>query len=320
MQRPDHLRLKMEPRNLNTSMSGPSSSSSLSADPDDKWSKVFSKTKQSYTKQQQQPSNSNQDVRNTFDGLKLDDQNQNSNASGNMAATKDKRTLISKVPSDSKLSEKEILLKQQQEQALKTKNLDAEKRKQEKEVALLKVKVAAEEKSLIEAKMSELAEELINTNLKGDEIKNYTNEMSVKPTSASVVRAVLKRQTTANILWLNDTEYGVVIKNLIRDTDDKVNVLFAVQEFCHGLKFPKIDVKGTQRNLIEVIFQLLFKKEIIDDSSFLAWAEDDRDFLGRVNAIVQTTNFIQLLTADDDEDDDEFEEEEDVDRPREIVK
>ena len=318
MQRPDHLRLKMEPRNSITSMSGPSSSSSLSADPDDKWSKVFSKTKQSYTKQPQQPTNSHQDVRNTFDSLKLDDQN--SNASGNVAASNDKRTLISKAPSDSKLSEKEILLKQQQEQALETKKIEAEKRKQEKEAALLKVKTAAEEKSLMAAKMSELAEELINTNLKGDEIKNYANEMSVKPTSASVVQAVLKRQPTASILWLNDTEYGIVIKHLIRDTDDKINVLFAVQGFCHGLKFPKIDVKGTPRNLIEVIFQVLFKKEIIDDSSFSAWAEDDRDSLGRVNAIVQTTNFIQLLTADDDEDDDEFEEEEDVDRPREIIK
>lgn len=315
MQRPEHLRLKIESRSLTTPNSGLSSSSALSVDPDvDKWSKVFSKTKQSYTKQQQ-PSSSNQDIRHSLNDLKLDDHNQNNSASSSMITSNEKRSLTSTVRNDTKMKEdKEALLKQQ-DQVLKI--LEAEKRKQEKDAALLKVKSATEEKRLMEAKMLELAEELVNTNLKGDEIKAHATQMSVKPTSASVILAILKRQSASNILWLNEAEYGIVIKYLIGEIEDKVNALFVIQEFCHRLKFPKIDIKGVSRNLIEVIFQMLFKKGIIDDSSFLAWADDDRDSQGRVNAIVQTTNFIQLFT--DDDDDDDFEEEEDVDRPREIV-
>ena len=312
-QRPDHMKLKLEPRSSNSSYPVSSTSNnSSSVDSDDKWSKVFSKSKQTNVPQSttrpQEPTRT-QDVRNTFNDLKIDS---DIGLSGNKNST----TQSDKVSTtDTKASNKENKVKQT-EQA-KSVNLDAEKKRLEKEEALKKSQILAEEQSLLEEKMLKYSEELLNTELKGEPIKEYAQKMETKPTAASLLKLLLPKLTDASITWLNDSEYGLVLKYLMGKIDDKVNSLFIIQDYCNRLKFPKIDVKGSQRSLIEVIFQLLFKKEIIDDLSFLQWADDERDSNGRMTAIVHTTNFMQLLT--DEEDDEDFEEEEDVDRPREIV-
>lgn len=305
MQRPDHLRLKIEPRS--TPVMQPSSttapiSNSNNALPDieDKWSKVFSnKSKQAPNQNFKQKESSNVfneveiEPRNNIKSLPKNDENNK---------VKAEKPIAIPIVTPTKPSAKE----------------SHEKQKLEKELASAKSKQDAEASALVEIEMSKLALELLNTKLKGEGIKEFAEKMETKPSCSSFVGEILKTQSANNfnILWLNDSEYGIVLKYLVK-SNDQVNTLFAIQNFCHTLKFPKIDIKGTQRSLIEVIFQLLFKKEIVDDSSFLSWADDERDSLGRVSAIVQTTNFIQLLTGDSDED---FEEEDDVDRPREIVK
>jgi hypothetical protein len=321
------MRIKLEPRSVDSAArgSGVSSTSSTSTgavDSDDKWSKVFSKNKQSNPppqQQQQQPTRS-EESQNAFHDLRSHD-NSNMNTRPSVAKTSSSTNQINaSSTTGTKASDKENVIKQQAAEQVKVSvNLDAEKRKLEKEAAQLKSKQLAEEQMLLDEKMLSLSQELLNSELKGESIKEYAEKMETKPTAAAFISAVFKREISneISVSWLNDSEYGIVVKYLVGKIADKVNFLFAVQEYCHNLKFPKIDVKGSPRNLIEVIFQLLFKKEIIDDAAFLAWADDERDSSGRVNAIVQTTNFIQLLTEEDEED---FEEEEDVDRPREIVK
>ena len=70
------------------------------------------------------------------------------------------------------------------------------------------------------------------------------------------------------------------------------------------------------------MFQVMYTNEIIDNEGFGAWSEDDNDEIpGKLNAVVQTTNFISMLSEVDDEEGEEDEEEEEfeVDATRETI-
>jgi hypothetical protein len=74
--------------------------------------------------------------------------------------------------------------------------------------------------------------------------------------------------------------------------------------------------------LIEVIFQLLYKNEILEHEAFSKWSDDDNltNITGKKDAAFQTVNFFTVLNEVSDEEYDEDEEEEEIDAPRETVK
>jgi hypothetical protein len=71
------------------------------------------------------------------------------------------------------------------------------------------------------------------------------------------------------------------------DSKAQCAFLFEIQNYCHSIKFPKIDVKDKSRYIIEIMFQVLYAEEIVDQGGIILWSEDDNDVIpGRLNAIV----------------------------------
>ena len=69
--------------------------------------------------------------------------------------------------------------------------------------------------------------------------------------------------------------------------------------------------------MIDVLFRYLYQFEIVDVNGFNKWFDDDNDdnIVGRNNALVQATTFMNWLNEEDEEEGDESEEEMDFDRP-----
>ena len=79
-----------------------------------------------------------------------------------------------------------------------------------------------------------------------------------------------------------------------------------------------------KKSLFERFFTLFYQREIVSEDGFSAWADDDDDTVpGRVDAVVQTTAFLRVITEviEDDEEGEEGEEEEEdeIDAPRETA-
>lgn len=168
------------------------------------------------------------------------------------------------------------------------------------------------------------AEEAVASGIVGEKLYDHINSMEKKPTGASIIFKVLSIQTDlSSLLWLTKAQYGSAIKSLLEGKiKDQVAAIYAVQEFCHSKKFPKIDVKGTKRNLIEIIFSLLYKNDIVEHDAFSKWSDDDNltNIPGKQDSAFQTVNFFTMLNEVSDEEYDEDEEEEEIDAPREIVR
>jgi len=199
---------------------------------------------------------------------------------------------------------------------------EAERKEKEAKEAAAAAKAAAiaAQKEADEKAVKIAASSLASGN-KGDALAEYLSGLSEKPTGAALVGEILAKNSDPNSLkWCGLGEYGSAVKSLIQgQPKEQMRVIYAIQVHCNKHSFPKIDVKGTKRCLIDLIFQLLYKNEVIDDSGFLAWADDDTEVPGRVTAIVQTTEFMRILTDVEVEEYDEDAEEEEIDAPREIV-
>lgn len=192
-----------------------------------------------------------------------------------------------------------------------------------KEKELKEAAAVAKEAELLARKESEAiaanaASAALATELKGDALVEYLTGLAVKPTGAALITEVLAKESDPNsIKWVGLAEYGAAIAYLVKNKPkEQMRALYAIQIHCHKVKFPKIDVKGTQRAVIDLLFQLLYKHEIIEHYGFLAWADDDEEVPGRVTAIVQTTEFMRVLT---DVDEEEYDDDEEIDAPMTTV-
>merc|ERR1712146_532657 len=203
------------------------------------------------------------------------------------------------------------------------------KRQQEKEAA----QAAKEEKMQAEKQKrdtaAKLSEDIVARGIKGADLVKYIEDLETKPEPSSLISVILSQITNptasaaASCKWCAKSEYGHALATLNEGNVLKqLFCLYEVQKFCDSIKFPKIDVKGEKKNLIEVMFQVMYTNEIIDNEGFGVWSEDDNDEIpGKLNAVVQTTNYISMLSeVDDGEEGEEDEEEEfEVDATRETI-
>ena len=96
--------------------------------------------------------------------------------------------------------------------------------------------------------------------------------------------------------------------------------MYTAQRYCAEHKFPKVDIKGKSTPLIQLLFTVLYKYEIVNESGFLKWSNDDNeDIPGRIEAVIATTEFMQIILEEDEEEEEEDEdaEVEEIDAPRE---
>ena len=207
-------------------------------------------------------------------------------------------------------------------QAKAAQRLEQEKKlKEEKEAKEAALQAAKEAKTAAEASATKVATEIVATGKKGDALSGHIKSLEVSTTVSAFVKEVLSKLSTAtDLTWCKQSEYGGALKTLgaIHGIKAQVDALYAIQAYCHNIKFPKIDSKGQPKYYIELLFQVLYGNELIEDAAFQAWADDDNDeYPGRVNAIVQTTAFISFLNEAPDAD--EQDEDEEIDAPREFI-
>ncbi|KAJ1402600.1 hypothetical protein B484DRAFT_231855 [Ochromonadaceae sp. CCMP2298] len=191
---------------------------------------------------------------------------------------------------------------------------------------------AAADAALLEKQQSELAvamgaaADAVASGLRGTALVAHCAGMEVKPSGAALLKAVLTTQDPDQAVsskWWTKEQFGEVLKVLLADTnvmEGQVLALYAVQAWCHANKFPKKEVGGKLLKVIEVLFTLLANGSIVDPDAFVLWADDDNlaDVPGRVDAIVQTTAFVQLIREADAEDYEEADEDE-IDAPRQFL-
>jgi hypothetical protein len=201
----------------------------------------------------------------------------------------------------------------------------AEKRAREtKEAAAAAAAEALEKEKTAQGIALAAATDALASGLKGPALLSHINGLPVKPTAATLLRALLAQQedVLASKWWTAD-QYGAALSALLKDNmKEQVSALYEVQAYCHAKKFPKVEVKGKPTKLIEVLLAVMLNSNIVDAEGLLNWADDENpaEVPGRLDAIVQTSTFVAAIREaaaaqeGDEEDDDE------IDAPREFVR
>jgi hypothetical protein len=149
---------------------------------------------------------------------------------------------------------------------------------------------------------------------KGTDLVAFIKETQQEVTGAALTGLILSGlEDPCSLKWVNSAEYGQAIAHLVKDNITlQVELLYEVQTHCYNHKFPKLEIKGKQTKLIDIIFRLFYANDIVDNIGFNAWADDDNDgkVPGKTDALVHSTEFISWLNEPDV---DEFDEEEDDD-------
>jgi hypothetical protein len=168
-----------------------------------------------------------------------------------------------------------------------------------------------------------LAQELLSSGIRGAELAAALREQCAEVSPAALLRCVLLAHRDSDVVaqaWWEEAQCGAALKAFVQSVEQQALAVFGVQAYCAEKQFPKIQVKGASKKLIEVLFNLLLKFQIVDVDGFLAWADDvqDRPFKGRTDAIVHTTTFIQALRELDQEEVEEADEDA-IDVQREFI-
>jgi tRNA isopentenyl-2-thiomethyl-A-37 hydroxylase MiaE len=144
--------------------------------------------------------------------------------------------------------------------------------------------------------------------------KDVTLPISIFAVVSTIIQHVAASPEAFSGKWYKPEEYGAALKAVMsgRSLKEQIDGLYAVQDYCSRNRFPKLDVKGKQKKLIEVIMTALLVSEVVDVDTILAWADDeaDRDDVpGRVDAIVQMTAMLTTLREPDDVEEEDLDEE-----------
>lgn len=321
----------MEPRTVETSRSTKTDEhhNQSSSSSQDKWEKVFDKFGPPKTfgrqnfQQDFRPQVSG-DTNGTSRGLEQHQSNEtegsNFSVVSNEASTTPKPLLSNS--SKSELTTPHILYPTDvkvKEKSKAEKTLENNARQEAQKRAMEEKAAAVEAGKVNKALKESCAETCLGSALKGSDLTALIASSVAKTTGSALLSVLLSKQADPHdFKWYKDTEFGNSLKFLLADKkEDQIEALYVIQAHFHKLNFPKVEIKGVSRNLIDVVFQALYKVEIIDDLSFLDWVEDDNDEVpGKLNAVVQTTQFISFLRESDVQSEDEDDE---VDAPREIV-
>jgi len=143
----------------------------------------------------------------------------------------------------------------------------------------------------------------------GDELKSWLGDQVI-PNVQSLLYTFLERTQKNNpdvkCAWANTEQYGGALVSLVEDDLLKqVDVLFAIQKYCHSLGMPKLDGEY----VIQAMFRNMYQFDLASDEAFEMWKEDEADENsdGKVTAVVQTVDWFNWLEQDEDEEDDEDE-------------
>jgi len=175
-----------------------------------------------------------------------------------------------------------------------------EKEEEEKKHAEQLQKVKAEE---------ELLQKFIS--LKGDELLDFCkdNESTLSNHIETLTNSLFKEHKNAS--WTST--HKSALQSLIPpdNMSKQLDVLFAVQKYCHSINFPK----ESDKNVILSYFEIMLSEDIVSFDAFFDWKDDEQKVheQGKMKAIIQTMdwfNYLEDMVAGDDEEyyDDEYDE------------
>jgi len=98
--------------------------------------------------------------------------------------------------------------------------------------------------------------------------------------------------------WAKPSEYGKALHELTKDDITKqVEILWAIQEYCSILGFPK--TKSGGEFLIDELFKCMYEFCLVSPNAFFAWSNDNTSRpIGKTSAVVQTLEWFQWLTSE----------------------
>jgi hypothetical protein len=183
---------------------------------------------------------------------------------------------------------------------------EAERKAKEEQLARKEAELAA-----IETQMSDAAV-LIASGTKGQDLLDKIKGYETKPAGAALLAALLSTLTSVdNITWTNPEEYGLPLSALLHGNDrEQMLFIYELQKHCYKHNFPRLQTKTGQRSLIDILFQLLYKNDILEASGIMKWWDDEEfdEIPGRSDALVQVTTFVNWLNEEDEEEEAEEEE------------
>lgn len=148
---------------------------------------------------------------------------------------------------------------------------------------------------------SEIITQLIQEEIKGVELANrikYENYI----TGSKLLNAILnKYKNPNNYNWVNKEEYGEALINLLEDNfEEQLLCLLVIQNYSTQIGLPKITSNDKDVYYIKLIFQLMFTKDIIDESIYWKWFELITNFTDisedtKNKLCIQTSEFFNIL-------------------------
>jgi hypothetical protein len=182
---------------------------------------------------------------------------------------------------------------------------EAERKAKEEQLARKEAELAA-----IETQKSDAAA-LIASGTKGQDLLDKIKGSETKPAGAALLAALLPTLPSVdNIAWTSPEEYGLALSALLHGNDrEQMLFIYELQKHCHTHNFPRLQTKSGQRSLIDILFQLLYKNDILEASGIMKWWDDEEfdEIPGRSDALVQVTTFVNWLNEEDEEEEAEEE-------------
>jgi len=175
-------------------------------------------------------------------------------------------------------------------------------------------KTSEEQNSINEVDAAK-ASEMASSSKRGADLVAMLDDSSTNPVFG--VRVLKKLLTDKKQLvkddeecsWLNKDQYGQLFEKLLFKEDPagdeleaQVDALFAIQDAFNEVGFPRA---ANGQALIEKTFMKLYNDDIIAPEAISAWKEDLSERPGKMDAIVQLSQFVNWLEADDESEEDD---------------
>ncbi|EQC36991.1 hypothetical protein SDRG_05810 [Saprolegnia diclina VS20] len=208
--------------------------------------------------------------------------------------------------------------KKEEEKAARIAEKKEKKRLEDEAIAKAKEekKAAAEAEAAAAAKAAEIMTSILATEKKGEALVAAAKPLlkGTKLVPAVVMAALVKHNqftATSSVKWMTPDEYGAFMAYVMAPTSPKeqLKALYALQLFMHENR--GLDGKKT-KGMMETCFKALYAFDVIADEAFIEYKYDTEDNTpGKMQAFIETTEWLSWLETaeDDDEDEDEDEDE-----------
>uniref|UniRef100_A0A7S3PKN1 W2 domain-containing protein n=1 Tax=Aplanochytrium stocchinoi TaxID=215587 RepID=A0A7S3PKN1_9STRA len=178
----------------------------------------------------------------------------------------------------------------------------------------------AEEVDNAASEFDQAIEQLVSSGKKGSALvaQAQAQDISKAKKGAFGIAFIKKLLSTTGLCkgdqtasWVDKSNYGALLADCLyeeepsaKQLENQVNALNEIQMAFNAVSFPR-NAKGS--SLLEKTFMELYKHEVIADEAYIAW-KDVTDTPGKMNAIVQTSQFIAWLEEEEESEEESDEE------------